>query len=524
MNLTLEQILAFKTLTEEHLANASREDLITLLRGEQQLREAITIRFKESLIRELVLKDEIFESQKKFYRLRTIMFDSRSEKSRNTSYGRNKKKKKDKKRPDDTTKLPSERYPNVDIIERVVECVDIPQCPCCGERMNPAEMYSVSESLSVIPKKFVIIRHKKRKYHCGECKAGIVTTPSPPRIVKGSSYADELIIDASINKYCDLVPMERYCRIASMEGVSGLPPNSLIGCTHEFADFLLPNYDATRRETLENRVIQADETPHRMLEGDSKKRWYLWGFSARNSCFFECHDTRSGEVASNMLANSKCEVLVSDVYSGYRKAVRDANERRLTEEGAIISNAYCNSHARRGFVDSAALGDRAAQFMIDRYEACQAIENSCKGKGLNEVTCTRQQLIPIFNEMKSFAIDQLQGMSVKSALARAFNYFIDNFEGLTYFIGDAETPLENNQSERLLRSAVISRKTWYGTHSRRGAMTASIHLTLIESCKMIGLNPRAYYRESVARHHKNLAPLTPFQMKTEFDRADMNSE
>lgn len=524
MNLTLEEILAFKTLTEEHLANASREDLITLIRGEQQLREAITIRFKESLTRELVLKDEIFESQKKFCRLRTIMFDSRSEKARNTSYGRKNKKRKDKKKPDSTTKLPSERYPNVDIIERVVECVESPHCPCCGEVMNAAEMYSVSEALSVIPKKFVIIRYKKRKYHCGECKGGIVTTPSPPRIVKGSSYADELIIDASINKYCDLVPMERYCRIASMEGVSDLPPNSLIGCTHEFADFLLPNYDATRRETLESRVTQADETPHRMLEGDSKKRWYLWGFSARNSCFFECHDTRSGEVASSILANSKCEVLVSDVYSGYRKAVRDANERRAIENRPTISNAYCNSHARRGFVDSAELGDRAAQFMIDRYAECQAIENSCKGKPLGEIASTRQHLLPCFNEMKSFAIERLQELSTKSMLAKAFNYFIDNFEGLTYFIGDPETPMENNQSERLLRSAVIGRKTWYGTHSRRGAMTASIHLTLIESCKMVGLNPRTYYRESVARHHKNLAPLTPYQMKIELDQAAVNSE
>jgi transposase len=96
------------------------------------------------------------------------------------------------------------------------------------------------------------------------------------------------------------------------------------------------------------------------------------------------------------------------------------------------------------------------------------------------------------------------------------------YEGLTYFIKDAETPLENNQSERLLRSAVIGRKTWYGTHSRRGALTASIHLTLIESCKMIGPNPRTYYKESVARHHKGLAPLTPYQLKIELDRTGIN--
>jgi hypothetical protein len=131
--------------------------------------------------------------------------------------------------------------------------------------------------------------------------------------------------------------------------------------------------------------------------------------------------------------------------------------------------------------------------MIDNYAECQALENSCKRKPVDEIISIRQQLVPRFNEMRSFAVERLQELSEKNALAKAFNYFIDNFDGLTYFINDAETPLENNQSEQLLRSAVIGRKSWCGMHSRRGAATASILLTLIESCKLIGLNPRDYY-------------------------------
>ena len=48
-----------------------------------------------------------------------------------------------------------------------------------------------------------------------------------------------------------------------------------------------------------------------MLEGSSTKSWYLWGFSTVNNCFLECHDTRSGDVASNMLMASSCEVIVN---------------------------------------------------------------------------------------------------------------------------------------------------------------------------------------------------------------------
>ena len=72
-------------------------------------------------------------------------------------------------------------------------------------------------------------------------------------------------------------------------------------------------------------MVHADETPHKMLEGHEKKSWYLWGFSTLRTCFLECHDTRSGDVASDVLINSKCQFLLTDVYSGYGKAVRLAN-------------------------------------------------------------------------------------------------------------------------------------------------------------------------------------------------------
>ena len=472
MQLTLKQVIELKPLTDEHLATATREELLILLRGEQALRDSLGKAFADALTRELVLKDQVFESQQKYCRLRTLIFDTRSEKSQKNSSNKKYKKKKDKKKADDTTKLPSERYPNVPIIKRVVDCIENPFCPCCGEKTKPSGMYSVSECLTVIPKKFIIIRQMRQKYACSDCFSGIVTTPAPPRIVKGSSYGDELIIDVTLNKYCDLVPVERYCRIASMGGVEGLPPNSLIETTHKLADLFEPNYEATKAETLSERVLQADETTHRMLEGDKKKKWYLWGFSGKKSCFFEYHDTRSGDVASSLLNESKCEVLVSDVYAGYRKAVSEAKEYRenLGDERRIV-NAYCNSHARRGFVDSAKEGDQAAQYMIDMYAECQKIENQAKGKPKEDVVSIRQALVPLFKKMKDFSELQRDQLSEKSTLGQAFGYFVNNYEGLTYFINDAETPLENNQSERLLRSAVIGRKTW---SSRSGILPSPI--------------------------------------------------
>jgi transposase len=514
MNLTFEEIKNLEPLTEEDLSRATREELIGLIRGEQSLRASIVEGFIVAITNEMIFKDRAFLAEEKFVRFRTVVFDKRSERMSSLRSGSKKKKKKEREETDSHSKLPSERYPNVDIIERNVECEANPLCPCCGEQMAPAEMYDVSEALSVIPKKFVIVRQKRRKYRCGDCKNGIATTPSPPRITPGSSYSDELIIDVSLSKYCDLVPVERYCKIALRQGVEGLPPNSLIESTHKLADFLLPNYEKIRTETLRSRVLLADETFHRMLEGDEKDRWFLWAFSNEASCFFECHDTRSGDVASAVLAQSQCEVLVSDVYSGYAKAVREANEQRRHQGSTkAIVNAYCNSHARRGFVFDFERGEPGATYMINTYDHLFFIEKQCKGKSRSDILSLRQSMLVRFQEMKIYAEARLAETSEKSALGKAYSYFVKNFHQLIRFIDDPEIPMTNNQSERLLRSPVIGRKTWYGTHSERGAKTSAIHQTLVESCKLIDFNPREYYRESVFRTLQKQPPLSPKEMK-----------
>jgi len=167
------------------------------------------------------------------------------------------------------------------------------------------------------------------------------TSPVPAKIIEGSTYSNEMILDVVLSKYCDLIPIERYAQMAARGGVIDLPPHSLIDLTHKFAFFVKPVYQLIKNGILKARVLNADETPHRMIEGSEKKSWYLWGFSSPTLSFLECHDTRSGDVASDILINSTCEILVSDVYSGYNKAIRIANVERQAAQKILILNANC---------------------------------------------------------------------------------------------------------------------------------------------------------------------------------------
>jgi hypothetical protein len=275
-------------------------------------------------------------------------------------------------------------------------------------------------------------------------------------------------------------------------------------------------YELIKQEVLADAVLRADETPHRMLEGDDRKRWYLWGFSTETACFFECHPSRSGDVSTAVLNRSNCLVLLSDVYSGYGKSLRLTNKLRLEEERPTIEAAYCNAHARREFFTGASDSpDMTAdqKIMIEYYKSIYKLNKESKGLSTNEVLEKRLEMKPYFEAMKIEAEQKISGYSSKSQMAGAYGYFLKNYSGLTLFLSNHLVPIDNNGSERNLRSPVVGRKTWYGTHSRKGAWVAAVHFSLVQSCKLNSVNPREFYNDATQRIHTGSKLLTPRQYK-----------
>lgn len=503
-------------LSDEQLERASRKQLITLIRGEQKLRQIFQDIAEENLGREHEMQEKVILLEGLFYKVRCLLFRPKSERSpkRNRQSAKEKKKGLD---PSDETpavpRLPSERYPHAEIIEKHITAEVMPECRSCGAAMEDSGLCETSEYLTTIPKQFIVIRQHRHTYRC-RCHGDMQTTPSLPKVIPGGSYSDEMAIDVSLSKFCDLIPMERYSQIANRQGFEGIPPQSLIGLTQKLAQFFHGAYDKLRDETLAEEVLLADETPHKMLEGDERKGWYLWGFSGPHSCFYECHPTRSGEVASAVLEKSVCTVLLTDVYSGYKRAIREANERR--REAKLLPEivaAYCNAHARRAFKGIAEEDTQDALYMVESYQEIYAIEAKLKAANLEERHDGRQLMRPYFEQMKAHAERQMEAYSSKSGIAGAFSYFLKNYAGLTYFLGNPKVPIDNNPSERLMRSHVVGRKTWYGTHSKSGAETAAIHFSLVEACKLNRVNPRVYYTALVESLHLGLEPFTPKEWK-----------
>ncbi len=85
---------------------------------------------------------------------------------------------------------------------------------------------------------------------------------------------------------------------------------------------------------------------------------------------------------------------------------------------------------------------------------------------------------------------------------KAVNYLINNFIELTLFLNFEDVPIDNNAQERLMRNPVVGRKTWYGTHSKKGVETNAVMFLIVESCKLNKVNPRDYFKDIVHAIHE----------------------
>jgi transposase len=485
-------------LSDDKIDELSPEEMKILLRGERDLNK----QFKNYINQ---LESELFKTQQKSFlleehsiQIKHRLFGKSSEKSDRKSTSD-----KIKKEPRKRILLPSERYPNVDIIEKRVELDTLPACPCCSKEMKDSGLTEDSEYLTVIPRRFYVVQQKRVKYRCSSCQEGLITAPVIPRIKSGSSYSDEIVVDVALSKYCDLIPVERYVQMASRSGVSGLPANTLIEGTHNLANFLAPVYKKIKLEIMSSKVLHADETPHRMLEGDKKSHWYLWGFSTDRASYFEAHDTRSGSVALEIVKESQCEYLMSDVFSGYAKAVTDSNVYRRENHLPEVKNIYCNAHARRKFKEASMSFTNESKLFIWCYKKIYRLEKIQNFKN------RRHWQKIYFKSMEKAGLKLKFSYSSKSSLVKAVSYFIKNFYELTLFLNFEDLPIDNNAQERLMRNPVIGRKTWYGTHFKRGAETNAVLFSIVESCKINKVNPRDYFRDIVHAIHEKRSIFTP---------------
>jgi transposase len=445
--------------------------------------------------------------------LKKKLFGSSSERN-GSAGGRGRGSGSGPKGPNKKSRLRSltEQYPDAEVENRHIAFDRTPLCQCCDRGMIDSGLTEITEQLHTVPVRHKIIRIIRKKYKCTGCFMGLLTAPMPLRIAPGSSLSNSFIIEAAIAKFYYLIPAERYAGMVSQSGLKDFPPQLILAAQHYMAEFLRPVYVLIRNLVQSSTLLHADETPHNMMEGSKIKGWYLWGFSAPGAYYFEIHPTRSGSVASDFLATSLCIFLMSDVYTGYARALREVNAMRTKVGLPHIIALYCNSHSRRRFVEAAINYPEEAQFYIDQYERIYTLDAELKTLIDHQSQIEkRAEMRPFFESMVNRGRQTRDAYSSKSSIVKAIDYLTNNYDGLTRFLENPALPIDNNAAERQLRSPVIGRKTWYGTHSDRGIETTEILFSIMQTCRLLKIDPRGYLKAVTKSMLSGGTAFTPSQ-------------
>jgi hypothetical protein len=86
-----------------------------------------------------------------------------------------------------------------------------------------------------------------------------------------------------------------------------------------------------------------------------------------------------------------------------------------------------------------------------------------------------------------------------SNTAEAIGYTLNHWKGLVRFLDDGRIELDNNTVERSIRPLTLQRKNALFTGHDLGAENWATFATLIETCKLSGINPQAYLTDVLAR-------------------------
>ena len=203
---------------------------------------------------------------------------------------------------------------------------------------------------------------------------------------------------------------------------------------------------------------------------------------------------RGAEHAIALLAAYR-GIVQCDGYAAYKQVARRGRA------GNAVILAFCWSHWRRRFYEIAKAGSAPiAEEALRRITVLYKIEAQIRGRSAAERREIRQaESKPLVADLRAWLHEQLARASAKSAIAIAIRYGLNHWEGLERFLEDGRIEIDTNVVERSMRPIALNRKNALFAGHDAGAENWACLASLIETCKLNGVDPQAYLTDVLTR-------------------------
>ena len=303
-----------------------------------------------------------------------------------------------------------------------------------------------------------------------------------------------------VSKYADHLPLYRQGQIYARQGID-LDRSTLADWVGRAAWHLRPLHDRLMDLLRASPKLFADETTAPVLDpGRGRtKTGQLWAYARDGrpwggsdppiAAYVYAEDRKSSQPITHLAGFHG--VLQVDGYAGYR-ALAKTNSVQL---------AFCWSHVRRRFYELAAAGPAPiASEALERIAKLYAIEKDIRGRDPEARRMARQEKSrPIADTFEPWFTAKLALISQKTKLAEAIRYALSRWDGLTRFLNDGTIEIDSNTVERSIRPIALNRKNTLFAGSDRGGETWAIIASLIETCKLNGVDPQTYLADVLTK-------------------------
>lgn len=395
------------------------------------------------------------------------------------------------------------RVPNVRLVPPAARI-----CPHCDTEVSRVCIKTTAEKLDVRPSEFIVSQTQVETCACPKCRQYIVTAPTPDEIQDRGVLGNELLVQALVDHYQDAAPWERMERNARQEGVP-LAANTLAASVGKLVDLFDPVVRHLRDRCLSSSFTALDATrmpvldPVHPLGIKSGALWLIEG-DHRYACFLYAPSAHAAHLKQFLEGRTLASVMCDG-----------SPTNNCVEKQAHGRRGGCNAHGRRGLAEALRRGDARALPGLELYAKIFHVDADSKrtGETLEQRFARRlRDSAPIVGELRAWVDLRLGDVEPKSTLGKAVRYLDRQWHRLTAFLRDPLMELTNNEVESGLRTWVLDRKTWLFVGHETSARRTADALTLLTTCKKMGVNPRAYLRQALAKilgGEKDLAALLP---------------
>lgn len=367
-------------------------------------------------------------------------------------------------------------------------------CSSCGLPFEELNSEEISYEVTVLVQ-YILLRHRRKKYRktC-QCGGPIVVSPGQLKLFEKGLYSMDFWIQVLLDKYAYGMPLERQVKKmtgAGLEVSSGVLAAGLL----RLAPYLKPLYELMLENIAFEKLVHADETrwqnwacSYKSERKDEKSRQWLWGLFSSRYHVFVIDPSRGAKVIKDNLGQGEEKTIVPNFVCDRYKAYQAL--------GTLLY--YCWAHVRRDFLKLQAQyrGEEAvigwAQKEINLIGEMYALNRLRVSHKDNKAVFEghENQIREVLWKMQEL-MKQADLKPAQKAAAKSMEY---HWEGLIRFLDDPDVPLDNNLAERELRTPVVGRKNFYGTHSDRATEATAIFYSVISTCKRHGVSPQKFLK------------------------------